>query len=74
MLIAYLADTNVATRRVLTQNPAHGEIKRAVDTLLLRGETVVIKNALLLKLNHLDTCLLTKRNIFVEGCAGEQGS
>ena len=42
MLTAYLADTNVATRRVLTRDPAHAEIKRAVDALILRGETVVI--------------------------------
>ncbi len=40
--MVYLADTNVAARRVLTADPAHAEIKRAVDALLLRGETVAI--------------------------------
>ena len=38
----YLADTNVAARRILTADPAHSVIKHAVDTLLLRGEEVSI--------------------------------
>lgn len=40
--MVYLADTNVAARRILTQDPAHAQIKVAVDTLILRGETVAI--------------------------------
>ena len=38
----YLADTNVAARRILTADSAHPVIKQAVDTLLLRGEEVSI--------------------------------
>ena len=38
----YLADTNVAARRILTSDPAHEEVKRAVDTLLRRGDLVAV--------------------------------
>jgi len=40
--VAFLADTNVAARRILTADPLYPVIRHAVDTLILRGETVYI--------------------------------
>lgn len=53
--MAFLADTNVAARRVLTQDPAHAEIKRAIDALLRRGETVAITAQTLVEFQALAT-------------------
>lgn len=55
MLSTYLADTNVAVRRVLTADPAHPEIKQAVDTLILRGEIVAITAQILVEFQALAT-------------------
>ncbi len=38
----YLADTNVAARRILTADPAHLDIKQAVDAILLGGDELTI--------------------------------
>ncbi len=40
--MAYLADTNVASRRVLLSDPLYSVVKNALDTLLLQGETVYV--------------------------------
>ena len=38
--MAYLLDTNVAWHRVQQSDPRHGDVKLAVDALLLAGEQV----------------------------------
>ena len=40
--MAYLADTNVSSRRVLLTDPLYGIVKSAIDALLLQGDTVYI--------------------------------
>lgn len=40
--MAYLADTNVVLRRILTNDPLYTVVRAAVDRLLLRGETIYI--------------------------------
>jgi predicted nucleic acid-binding protein len=51
----YLADTNIAARRVLTADPLHSLVKSAVDLLLLRGDTVFITAQNLVKFQALAT-------------------
>ena len=51
----FLADTNVAARRVLTEDLAHAAIKRAVDALFLQGETVAITAQTLVEFQALAT-------------------
>lgn len=51
----YLADTNVAARRILTGDPAHEDVKRAVDTLLLRGDLVAVTAQILVEFQALAT-------------------
>jgi len=41
-LLRFLADTNLAARRILTSDPNHALIKQAVDSLLMRGDEVAI--------------------------------
>jgi predicted nucleic acid-binding protein len=40
--MVYLADTNIAARRILTADPLYPAIKRAIDALLLRGDVVSV--------------------------------
>src|SRR5690348_4175011 len=40
--MAYLADTNVSSRRVLLSDPLYGIVKGALDALILHGETVYV--------------------------------
>ncbi len=49
----YPADTNVAVRRVLTSDPLHHVIKRALDVLMVRGDTVAITPQVLIEFHAL---------------------
>jgi predicted nucleic acid-binding protein len=40
--MAYLADTNVMWRRLAEGDPYHLEVKQAIDSLLLTGETIYV--------------------------------
>lgn len=40
--MAYLADTNVSSRRVLLSDPLYGVVKSALDALIFQGEIVYI--------------------------------
>jgi len=51
----FLVDTNVAARRILTEDPLHTMIKRAVDTLIVRGDVVMITAQNLVEFHALAT-------------------
>jgi predicted nucleic acid-binding protein len=51
----YLADTNVAARRVLTSDPLYEVVKRAIDTLFLRGDRILITAQCLVEFQALAT-------------------
>jgi len=40
--MAYFADTNVSSRRVLLSDPLYDTVKKTIDTLLQQGEIVYI--------------------------------
>ena len=51
----FLADTNIAARRVITSDPVHLEVKRVVDHLLLRRDIVAITAQTLIEFQALAT-------------------
>jgi predicted nucleic acid-binding protein len=61
--ISYLADTNVAARRVLTADPLYPVVKSAVDTLLMRGVSVFITAQCLVEFQALATRPLTANGL-----------
>lgn len=59
----YLADTNVVLRRVVRSDPAHQEVKAALDTLTLRGDSVFITAQILIELQALATRPVTANGL-----------